>query len=387
MPDPSVIYGRPFIRKEQDTSNLSRIQQARLRSEQRRSDDGNVGTDDIAMLENMLGSFGGNMQPTNIEALQNELRKAIAAQYDPMISNVRGDISGAKKRAGKAKKDIGAIYDDLVRYYEGQVAPTKERSKSAKAQAKQNAAALKRTISDDYAARLKEQVDMYKNLGIEAAAPSATEGQNEDLANMLAVAENTGAAEETALNLQEQGDLAYWTEGAGIAGNEGAEQQSIITQQLNQYLNEQNQQLSLLKGQKKAAYHTGLMELEQQAAQAASKQQNQLWDRMLQLARLKLSAASSGGSRGGSGGGRGLTGALSFLQQTGAGSLGTTFQRYLSEASRWASTPSARAMYGGSVDSPEEWAQVIRDHAINKGLPADEQDALWQAALRYYGRG
>lgn len=390
MPDPSVIYGRPYVQKEQDTRNLSRIKTAKSRSADRVSGGGGAipGLEDIGALQDMLGAYG-NMGAPDIEGLKAELRQAIAGQFDPLIGGVTKDISGAKKRAGSAKRDIGAIYDDLVQYYEGQVAPTKARGKAAKSEAKQNAAALKSSISADYASRLKEQVDMYKNLGIESAAPSATEGQSEDLANMLAVAENTRAAEESALNIQEAGDLGYWTEGAGISKSEGAEQQAVITQQLNQYLNDQNQQLSVLKGQKKAAYHAGLMQLQQQAAEAASKQQNQLWDRMLQLARLKLSAASQAGSGGGAGRGpgRGLTGALSFLQQSGAGALGSTFQQYLAEAQRWAGTPQARAMYGGSVDSPEEWAQVIRDHAANKGLPGDERDALWQAALRYYGRG
>lgn len=411
MPDPSVRYGGSYLQKErqkilskdptgliQDLINGNKQSQAatdlpgilrglagaQKRSKQRASQPSNPGIDDIVALQNMLGI---GMNPVDMDALRQELRKAIAGQYDPMISYTNKDIAGAKKRAVSAKKDIGTVYDDLVNYYEGQVAPTKERGKQSKAAADANANALKQSITDDYAARIREQVDDYKRLGIEAAVPSATDQQDADKANALAMAANTQASENAAIDTQNAADLAYWTEGAGIANNEGSEQQAIITQQLNQYLNEQNKQLALLKGQKSAAYHQGLMQLQQQAAEAASQQQNQLWDRMMQLARLKLSAASQASSTASKTPGRGLTGALAFLGDVGQGGLGGTFQQYISESQRWANTPQARAMYGGKVDTPEEWAQIMRDNAANKGLSPQQQQALFQAMLRYMGRG
>lgn len=407
MPDPSARYGAPLERKSGGNANpLNLLNQllrgnkqsqavaglpgnlktAKTRSKSRTSTDTtNPLLNDLGGLEQMAGAFGG-VSPADISQLQAELRKAIAGQFDPQISGINKDIAGAKNRAGKAKKDIGAIYDDLVGYYEGQVKPTKARGKAAKQEAANNSAGLQQSISDDYASRIREQVDEYKRLGIQSAQPSATEGQNADLANSLAVAQNTNAAETAALNQQGAADLAYWTEGAGISKREGAEQQAGITEQLNGYLNDQSKQLELLKGQKSSAYHAGLMELQQQAAQAASQAQNQQWDRMLDLAKLKLSMANSGGSGGSSNPGTGLTGAMSFLKDSGNASLGTTFQNYLMESQRWANTPQAKQMYGGSVDTPEEWAQVMRDNALNQKLGGGAPDALFQAMLRYMGR-
>lgn len=407
MPDPSARYGVPYLEKDRQkilkndptgiiqnlingnrqsqtaTNPLAGLEAARQRSKKRTSNNNNAVPDDILALQNMLGAYAG-ADPSDISQLQAELRKAIAGQFDPQIANTKQDMAGAKKRAAGAKQDIGAIYDDLVNYYESQVAPTKQRAQEAKETAANNASGVKESITNDYATRIRDQVDEFKRLGIQAAEPSATQAQDSDLANALAVADNTQAAENAALNQQAQGDLAYWTEGAGIAGREGAEQQSNITEQLNQFLNDQSQQLTLLKGQKSAAYHQGLFELQQQAANAASQQQNELWDRMLQLAQLKLSAARLGQDQADSGPGRGLSGALSFLNNQ---QLGDTFQQYLAESQRWATTPQAKAMYGGAVDTPEEWAQVMRDNAANKGQSSQNQQALWQAALRYFGRG
>lgn len=362
------------------------VSSAKKKSKARTSGSANTGIDDIAMLESMLDNFG-QVDPATMERLKADLRRAVAGQFDPQISNIKKGMKRAKKRAKSAQKELSAIYDDLVSYYQGQVAPTKERSKAARKEAATAATALERSITDDYASRVRDQIDEFKRLGIQASTPSATEGQDAALANALAVAENTRAAEEAALRQQAEGDIAYWTEGSGIAKREGAEQRSLITQQLQDFLNEQDEQLSLLRGQRKAAYNTGLMELEQQAASAAMQQQNQLWSRMMDLARLKLSAAKASGSGATRDPGKGLSGAIAYLQQTGNAGLGSTFQNYLSAAQRWVNTPQARAMYGGAVDTPEEWAQVIRDHAINMGQPPRTQDALWQAMLRYMGRG
>lgn len=361
-----------------------RVSQAKKRTQERSSGGGGGTPDDITQLENMLKSFGGMSQP-DISSLKSELQKAIAGQYDPQITNLNNEMGQAKKRTAGAKKDIKALYNDLVGYYQGQLAPTKARGESYKKEAKQSGDALKQSITDDYTQRLREQVDMYKQLGIEAAAPSATEGQMADQTNQMAVADNTSSAEQAALTQEEAADMAYWSEGSGIAKSEGADTQAALDMQLQDYLNKQGGQLALLKGQKDAAYNQGLINLQQQAAESAAKQQNELWNRMLDLAKLKQSMArAAGGSGGGSTPTKGLAGALGYLNNS---NLGDFFQRSLSEGAVWGNSAQGRQYYGGQPpNTPEEWAQVIRDNAANKGMSPDDQAKLWQAALIYYGR-
>lgn len=368
-------------------NTLKRVTAARNRTAQKASGGGSGGggLDDITQLENMLTQFGGMGAP-DLSSLKAELQKAISSQYNPQITNLQNEMGQAKKRAAGAKRDLGALYGDLANYYTGQLEPTKKRGESYKKEAKQSGDALKQSITDDYAQRLREQVDMYKQLGIEAAAPSATEGQMADQANQMAVADNTSTAEQAALTQEEAADMAYWSEGAGIAKNEGADQQAMLEQQLQDYLNKQSGQVALLKGQKDAAYHQAVFNLQQQAAESASKQQNELWNRMLELAKLKMSMANASGGGGGSGSvpTKGLLGATSFL---GDQRLSDFFQKSISEGAVWGNSAQGRQYYGGQPpNSPEEWAQVIRDNAANKGLSASDQARLWQAALIYYGR-
>lgn len=356
--------------------NKNRVNNAKKRTAQR----GGSGVDDLVMLQNMLGQFGG-MDQIDMSSLKAELQKAIAGQYDPQISNLGKSMGQAKERTNKAKGEIGALYDQLAGYYTGQVAPSEARTKKYKADAKQAGDATKQSITQDYANRMQDQINQYKNLGIDAATPSATAGQTAEEANAKAVADMTQNAEQSALDVSGNADVNYWNEGAGAAQTEGADQQSALTQQLNAYLNDQGSQLALLKGQKQAAYSQGLMQLQQQAAQSAMQQQNELWNRMLELAKLKNSMAGSASMPS-----KGLSGAVAYL---GDQNMANTFQQYLAEANRWGNSAQGKLYYNGGQGpkSPEDWAQVIRDDAANHHLSPDQQLALWQAALKYYGRG
>lgn len=359
-------------------NKLSRVQKAKKRTQQRTGS----GFDDLGQLENMLKTFG-SMGAPDISSFKAQLFKAISGEYDPKISGVKKSMGNAKKRAGDAKKDIGALYNDLANYYTGQVAPTKANTKAGKAEAQHRSKALSSSITDDYTSRLREQVDMYKQLGIEAAAPSATEGQSADQANQQAIAEMTAGAEQAALNTQGQADASYWSEGAGIAHSEGTELQGDITASLTSYLNEQESKLADLQGMKKSAYNSGMIQLQQQAAESAAKQQTELWNRMLELAKLKQSmagAASKGMDL--KGGFMGASQALGNDQR-----LMNEFNTSLSRGAQWRNTPTAKAAYGGHApSSPEEWAEMIKNDASYRKLSPQDQIALWKAALAYFGR-
>lgn len=369
MPDPYVKY--PGL------ATQDRVEAAKRRTAQRSAPPQQPPMD-MTQLESMLGgmNFGG----PDMGAMQSYLQKAINGEFDPQISNTRKEIGRAKSRASGAKKDIGAMYDSLVGYYEGQKAPTKANYKASKADAAQRSKGLKENITNDYTNRLKEQVDMYKSLGIESAAPSATEAQNADQANSLAVADNTGGAEMAALNQQEAGDMSYWSDSGGAAKHEGTALQGDINLQLQDYLNKQNSTLSQLMGSKESAYNQGMVNLEQQAAQSQQQEQNQIWQRMMDLARLKQSAASKASQ----GPTKGMMGATSFLGNETDSNL---FQQLMAEGSSWRNTAQARQVYGGHAPtSPEEWAKMIRDGATNRGLTPEQQQRMWQAALVYFGK-
>lgn len=345
-------------------------------------DDGSGGL--TAALENMLkGGMGasGGMSDKEIAAL---ISQSVGGTYDPQIKAIQQEMGRAKGRAKTARADLKALYNDLSGYYDSRMGATRAMYKGAEKGSQARTVGLKNSITSDYTNRLKEQVDMYKSLGIEAAAPSATEGQYSDQASQLGTADIMGNAEQQALAMEERGNETYWNEGAAIAQTEGAEQQTNVITQLQDYLNQQGSSVAGLKGQKSAASAQAMLEAKQKRADQANQQQNQIWSRMLALAKLKQSAAKSGGTSAGKTPTKGLAGVASYLPSQ---RLADEFQTSMQQAVTWNQSPQAKQYYGGEVpNTPEEMAQVIRDNAANRGLSPSDQLALWQAALVYYNK-
>lgn len=330
------------------------------------------------MLRNQMGSKG--MSDKEIAAL---ISQSVGGTFNPQIKAIQKEMGAAKGRAKTARADLKALYADLSGYYNQQGDRSSARYGGAQKQSQARTEGLKNAITQDYTERLKEQVDMYKSLGIEAAAPSATEGQYADQASQLGTADIMGNAEQQALDVQQRGDQTYWDEGAAIAQTEGAEQQTNVITQLQDYLNTQGSSLAGLQGQKSAAYSQAMLEAKQKRADQANQQQNQIWNRMLALAKLKQSVAKSGASSERTPS-KGLTGVAAYL---GSQRLANEFQTSMQQAITWNQSPQAKQYYGGEVpNTPEEMAQVIRDNAANRGLSPDDQLKLWQAALVYYNK-
>lgn len=333
-------------------------------------------------LEQMIrGSAAGGMSDKEIARLINQ---SVSGTFNPQIKAIQQEMGSAKKRAKTARADLKALYNDLSGYYDSRIGASGKMYGVAQRGAQARTEGLKNAITQDYTERLKEQVDMYKSLGIEAAAPSATEGQYADQASQLATADMSGNAEAQALAVQQQGDQTYWNEGAAIAQLEGTEQQTNVITQLQDYLNSQGSSLAGLKGQKSAAYSQAMLEAKQKKSDQAAQRQNEIWNRMMDLARLKQSAARSSGSGSEKTPTKGIAGVAAYL---GSQRLANEFQTSMQQATTWNQSPQAKQYYGGQVpNTPEEMAQVIRDNAANRGLSPDDQLKLWQAALVYYNK-
>lgn len=364
--------------------NEKKINKAKKR--QLRNDDVPSGpsNDYVGDLQNMLQGY--NVYTPSESELKRQAQAAVDSEFAPKIRAIKEEIESAKRRAGKSKKNISKIYDALVEYYDAQEKPIKKRYAGSKADAKNRRDSLKSEIAKDYTQRLQDQVNLYKELGIQAAAPSTLSQQQSDEQSAMTQADVLGNTELGALGMEENADLSYFQEGETNAKHEGVENVAAIEDQLNEYLNRRSGDLTDLKNQQHSMYEASLSKLRENAAKSAQDAQNSLWSKMMDVAKLKLSASKTSG---GSGGGEktydsGLYGALQYL---GDERLGNYFQTALSEGSKWRNTSHAKYLFGGRTpSSPEDWAQMIQWNAARKGLSNEDQMRLWQAALVYFGR-
>lgn len=372
-----------------DIINAKLVSQAKQRTATADKGGSSGGGSGMDQLQQMMGGGGGGSS-VNMKGLESQAKNAVAVEYDAKIAALVDAMNRAKTRGANAKKDVAGVYSGVSKYYDAQQKPTQAMFKTAKSEASNRAKSQKSEIAADYTNRLKEQVDMYKQLGIEAAAPSTLSGQGADEAAAMAQADQTAATENSALNQEQVADTGYWRESGGAVRQEGAEANTTLTRQLQDYLNQQDSQVAALKGAKSSAYAAALSQLQQAAAASQAKAQDTQFNQMLALAKLKLQMAnSSGGGSGGSGSskvGSGLTGAAQMLG--GTGGLYDAFQQQLQNATTWRNTPQAARYYGGHAPtSPEEMAKVIKEGAANNGMSPADQLRLYNAALAYYGRG
>lgn len=356
---------------------------------------GGVTTDPfVAQLGKMLEEF--EVIKADPKNLKKQAFTEVGLQYDPRIRAIAAEMADAKTRGNRATGELDTIYDALSNYYTGEISPSKARTKSDKSQAKNRATSQKAEISKDYANRLREQVDLYKQLGIEAAAPSTLTPQAEDQAGYQAQADLTNNAEQAALGIEGQADENYWRHGAANSQQEGAENKSQVIADLTSYLNRMGSERSGLIGDKGAAQGVAFLKLQGEAAQSENAAKEAMWKKMLEysnfaagqgktqfdqnLALRKLSASESGPTKLG----EGLSGAYDVLGRD--SNLMGRFEELLSNASKYREQKAST--WGNRFpDSPENLAQLVQWGAQRQGLPADIQQKLYEAALIYRGRG
>lgn len=383
----------------------------------------------LAQLEKALTSMFGNQLDFKLpdqKTLEKMAKDAANREFDPKIASIRSEMSAASKRGGAAAADVGDLYDQLVDQYSKEEKKSIKAYKKSKAGEKKRTKDLRNTITKDYTNRIKEQTKLYKQLGIEAAVPSALEGQFGDQGSQLAQAAQGGATEQAALNMEDMANRDYLASGRVSSKSEGVEQQADIIGQLQDYLRKQGNQVSELEGSKGSMYAQAMLKLQENAAASGLKaqelamgQQNNMWKALMDLAgfkrglasdavnnnmsqaelelklrqhmdqlgvdnaRLKLEGAKAGNKDYKSG----LLGASQYLNDQ---NLTNQFQSSLDAATKFNSSPAARSYYGTgdkAANSPEQMASIIRDNALNNGKSPAEATKLYQAALIYFGKG
>jgi hypothetical protein len=245
----------------------------------------NVADPTIAALAGMLATFHVN-EPT-LAQMQQSAHTLANGQYDPRIAAVTNAINLAVTNAKTANTNVSNIYNKLQGFYQGQLSPINQMFNQASSANQKGANALRSAITQDYTQRLKSQVNMYKDLGIQAAAKTTFAPQTAQEANQVANAAQVANAERAALNVEHGGDIGYLRASMQGGQAEKSSAMATIASQLANYQNQQGGVRAGLQGDKAAAYFAALQQQQANASNAATNGQNSLWTKMIQLAQLK----------------------------------------------------------------------------------------------------
>lgn len=201
--------------------------------------------------------------------LERQAQATAAAQYDPVIAQLRNQAGLASSRAERNKAQLGGMFSGLSQSLMNDVAPIQQQYANTQKQVAGQYDALKQELTNQYASSQADQEAMMKRLNIEAAAPDSLAGQQSDknmyLANTATEAQNVASQ----LAQQEGGAVNYTRQGAELARTEGTNRQADLMTSLSDYLGQVEGQIGANEAAKSQAYIATLTGLQNSAQEQA----------------------------------------------------------------------------------------------------------------------
>jgi hypothetical protein len=337
----------------------------------------------------LMGMLTGGAPQYDERLARIEAQSAVNAKYDPQINEILRMMAGTKSRAGQNKAELGRMFGALSQGMLAEIPATKLNYDAAQKSGNAQYDQLQQQIKGSYDESRKEQMDLFKQLNIEAAAPDALQGQSKDEAFYKAQAATDKQANWTNLEQLQQATQNYHTEMAGSAKFEGAERQADVMSQLEEMLGQYQGKLGDLRSAKQNDLMGALSQMQQAASKQQSDYQNQQFSRMLQLGNFKL-ALDKHNTAGSTAPKSGLSGAASYLGSN-LGTNPSAAKELMEILSGGISNPSPRDVQIPGSKSlrtlrPEEMAARVKDVAARRGYGPLEQSMIYNAALTYYGK-
>jgi hypothetical protein len=318
--------------------------------------------------------------------LAQQAREMVAAQYDPVIAQLRGQMGAAKTRAERNKGELGRMFSTLSSDLQGDVPEIQQMYTEDKAESQDLFNQLQQQTKDQYAQSATEQEQMMQRLNIEAAAPDILPEQQRDRDYFTQLAAQNAANEQTALGKEERGAINYTQQGSQIARMEGTQRQSDLMAQLSDLLTQYEGQIGAQEAAKNSAYLSALGELRTGSQNSALQQSQRDFENyisMIQLGRA-LNKDASGGQITSVKSPADVAGrALGMgLDQSGAQTVQDVFMSTISSDPQ---ILSGMGVFGTSVPK-EALAQRVVEAGRKAGLSREQLNVLQTIALEYFGR-
>ncbi len=235
----------------------------------------------MSLYENLISQLQAPVaSPTGVdtEDLMSQIRGAIDPIYNQRAQAAQGN-------ADRARSEVKDMYRALSNDYERLAPEQIAQADAAKAEIEQLYGQLRSNVEGTYSRVSKEQGELFKQLGIEAALPDVLNDQQVPMQEALTAASENQAQQQQRYMDIGQTDATYYREGSPLATMAGNEISTDMLYQLQNYLNQNEAERA---GGIQSAYldqlnqANSLLAQQQQAAQSeAGRRQEMLWQ-MLQ---------------------------------------------------------------------------------------------------------
>lgn len=264
----------------------NQAKQAERKKNRSRGGGGNAAPNPLDQLMEQIQSI--NVEATPIELLMQQARGSAGAQYNPLIKELEAQMGATKRRAKGNKKEAKAMYSALAGDIDSETPQIVAEQKAAQNEAKNRYREAQQEIGGQYDRQAREQAQVLKQLGIQAAAPEASQQQVEDEAyfkNQIASDKN---ADLDMLKEMYQADRAYNRETADTTRLAGVNAAGDIQAQLEDYLQTAGGKLAGYRAGKSSAIEAMMAQLQQEDAERVTEAEENEYDRLMDMFNLQL---------------------------------------------------------------------------------------------------
>lgn len=228
------------------------------------------------------------VEPTPYDQLLRMATGQAGAQFDPLIRELEGQISATTKRGKANQKEARQMYNALARDIAAQMPEITNQMAQASREAEQRYNDTQAALQNEYNKQAEAQAALFKKLGIQAAAPEASQQAMEDQTYFQNQIRSDKAAALQLLDEMENADVSYNRETANNTRLAGENTAQEIAAQLEDYLQQANSKLGGLRAGRQSAIQAMLAQLQQQDQERIARQEQQEYDRLMDLFNLQM---------------------------------------------------------------------------------------------------
>jgi hypothetical protein len=210
--------------------------------------------------------------------LYSDAMAQVGNAYNAQLENLAGMEKDTRNRAKTGEAQLAAMYAALQKDIGANRGVLGGIYDKASMQSSKDTAATKGAINKQYQQTNNELGSLFAQLGIEAAAPDALAGGNQDRNLLAGLVDASGANARNSFGLDKAAAMGFNTAQQNIAGLTGKNKRSDLMTQLNEALSGIGQQRNSVHGAMADAVSQRQYQLENDALQRQQQMQNMLFE-------------------------------------------------------------------------------------------------------------
>lgn len=342
----------------------------------------------MAQLERLQNPGSYMTDPANIAK---QARAAADAQYNPLIAGLRIQKSQSEARGQRNKEELGRMFSSLGTSLEADIPGMQQQfqqTKDATAKEYQN---LQSNITGQYAQTQADQEALLKRLGIEAAGAETLPQQQRDKDFFVNTAATQGQTMQSAIGQEERGATEWTRKGGQQARIEGTQRQADLMNAIMEMAQTYDSQIGSNEAARESAYQSNLGQLNTQAQSQATDSAQNAFNNYLKSISLARDLRNDE---------RSLTSqaptAVKSIADVANRSLGLGLDQAGAQRVQnvFSTTLQSNPLVRSGVDpnnnnvpySDQAMAAMMMEQGRNQGLSQSELNALYTAALEFFGK-